>query len=178
MTTSDNWLAPRIYVACLAAYNAGILHGAWIDAAQDATDLRAEVDFMLRRSPIRNAEEWAIHDHEGFAPLSIHEYESLDDVCAAAVLIEEHREVAALMLDCLGGAEYYQEAQKAIEDRYAGEWDSVEDWVDELIGEGLYGPIPDGLRPYIDLGRIAGDLQMGGDINVLPGESSLHIFWA
>ena len=25
---------PRIYVACLAAYNNGILHGAWIDAAQ------------------------------------------------------------------------------------------------------------------------------------------------
>ncbi len=27
---------PRIYVACLAAYNNGHLHGAWIDAAQDA----------------------------------------------------------------------------------------------------------------------------------------------
>ena len=26
---------PRIYVACLAAYNNGHLHGAWIDAAQE-----------------------------------------------------------------------------------------------------------------------------------------------
>ncbi len=26
--------AIRIYVACLAAYNNGILHGAWIDATQ------------------------------------------------------------------------------------------------------------------------------------------------
>ena len=25
---------PRIYVACLAAYNNGYLHGAWIDADQ------------------------------------------------------------------------------------------------------------------------------------------------
>jgi antirestriction protein len=25
---------PRIYVACLAAYNNGNLHGAWIDATQ------------------------------------------------------------------------------------------------------------------------------------------------
>jgi Antirestriction protein (ArdA) len=25
---------PRIYVACLAAYNNGYLHGAWIDAIQ------------------------------------------------------------------------------------------------------------------------------------------------
>ena len=34
---------PRIYVACLAAYNAGILHGKWIDAAQDADSLHGEV---------------------------------------------------------------------------------------------------------------------------------------
>ena len=27
---------PRIYVACLAAYNNGYLHGAWIDADQGA----------------------------------------------------------------------------------------------------------------------------------------------
>ena len=25
---------PRIYVACLAAYNNGILHGAWIEATE------------------------------------------------------------------------------------------------------------------------------------------------
>lgn len=25
---------PRVYVACLAAYNSGFLHGAWIDAGQ------------------------------------------------------------------------------------------------------------------------------------------------
>ena len=29
---------PKIYVACLASYNAGILHGRWIDADQDADD--------------------------------------------------------------------------------------------------------------------------------------------
>jgi hypothetical protein len=26
--------APKIYVACLASYNNGILHGKWIDAVQ------------------------------------------------------------------------------------------------------------------------------------------------
>jgi len=31
---------PRIYVACLAAYNAGKLHGEWIDADQDAEAIR------------------------------------------------------------------------------------------------------------------------------------------
>lgn len=36
MTTSSDI---RIYVACLAAYNNGILHGAWIDADQDVDDM-------------------------------------------------------------------------------------------------------------------------------------------
>ena len=31
----------RIYVADLAAYNAGYLHGVWIDASQDLEDIQA-----------------------------------------------------------------------------------------------------------------------------------------
>lgn len=40
----------RIYVACLAAYNKGILHGAWIEANQDADQIRDEIAAMLARS--------------------------------------------------------------------------------------------------------------------------------
>ena len=36
-------LNPRIYVACLAAYNAGYLHGAWIDANQTADQIEDEI---------------------------------------------------------------------------------------------------------------------------------------
>lgn len=53
---------PRVYIACLAAYNSGKLHGRWIDADQDADDIRREVAEMLKASPEPNAEEWAIHD--------------------------------------------------------------------------------------------------------------------
>ena len=52
---------PRIYVACLAAYNSGYLHGAWIDADQPADDIQSAVGEMLAASPIPRAEEWAIH---------------------------------------------------------------------------------------------------------------------
>lgn len=31
---------PRIYAACLAAYNSGRLHGRWIDATQDPEETR------------------------------------------------------------------------------------------------------------------------------------------
>jgi len=47
----------KIYVACLAAYNAGHLHGAWINANQDAYDIWNEVSAMLMTSPIPETEE-------------------------------------------------------------------------------------------------------------------------
>lgn len=50
----------RIYVACLAAYNNGILHGAWIDAQQSVEAINADIQKMLRASPIEGAEEYAV----------------------------------------------------------------------------------------------------------------------
>ena len=44
--------ASRIYVACLAAYNNGILHGKWIPASTDTDEIWAEVSAMLKASPI------------------------------------------------------------------------------------------------------------------------------
>jgi len=64
---------PRIYVACLAAYNKGYLHGVWIDADQDADQIRGEIAAMLACSPVEDAEEYAIHDYEGFESVSISE---------------------------------------------------------------------------------------------------------
>ena len=62
-TTQDQ---QRIYVACLAAYNSGILHGEWIDIEDDIDETWAHINAMLKASPVADAEEWAIHDYEGF----------------------------------------------------------------------------------------------------------------
>ena len=78
MTTQTQKHTGRIYVACLASYNAGILHGKWIEATADADELKARVQAMLDRSPEPYAEEWAIHDYEGFDRLS--EWENFDDI--------------------------------------------------------------------------------------------------
>ena len=90
MSTTDNAKneTPRIYVACLAAYNNGRLHGRWIDAAQEADDIQTDVQAMLAESPQPGAEEWAIHDSDGFGPITIHEHESFADVAALAAFIE------------------------------------------------------------------------------------------
>lgn len=52
--------SPRIYVACLAAYNSGCLHGRWIDATTP-DEIWEQVRAMLADSPVPDAEEWAIH---------------------------------------------------------------------------------------------------------------------
>ena len=78
---------PRIYVACLAAYNEGILHGQWIDASSDESEMQEAVDAMLAASPIAGAEEWAIHDYEGFGYMS--EYEDLDHIAERVEVWEE-----------------------------------------------------------------------------------------
>ena len=45
----------RIYVACLASYNNGVLHGRWIDlAGLDVDDVQGEIAEMLRESKYPN----------------------------------------------------------------------------------------------------------------------------
>lgn len=47
----------RIYVACLAAYNSGRLHGEWIDCdGKDESDIWNEINAMLAQSPEPNVQ--------------------------------------------------------------------------------------------------------------------------
>jgi antirestriction protein len=45
---------PRIYVACLSAYNSGVHHGAWIDATQDPDTIWEAIHNILKTSPEPN----------------------------------------------------------------------------------------------------------------------------
>ena len=81
MTTN---FEPRIYVACLAAYNSGYLHGAWIDATEGVSEMQDQVNSMLAASPIAGAEEYTIHDYEDFGGAFISEYAGLPDVSEIA----------------------------------------------------------------------------------------------
>jgi antirestriction protein len=57
--------SPRIYVACLACYNDGKLHGQWIDATLDADDIDAQRVAMQAECG-HTDNDWAIHDSDGF----------------------------------------------------------------------------------------------------------------
>ena len=90
---------PRIYAACLAAYNNGHLHGRWIDATQDPEAIQAEISEMLGKSPIPLTEEWAIHDYEGFEGATLHEYSGIEKVAAMAAFIVERGKLGAKVLE-------------------------------------------------------------------------------
>ncbi len=70
----------RVYVADLAAYNNGKLHGVWINATDDLDDIQEQVNQMLDESPEQGAEEYALHDYEGFNGYGLGEYESIGSV--------------------------------------------------------------------------------------------------
>ncbi|HYM54202.1 MAG TPA: antirestriction protein ArdA, partial [Solirubrobacteraceae bacterium] len=151
---------PRVYVACLAAYNNGRLHGAWIDADQSAA-----------ASPELGAEEWAIHDYEGFGELRLSEWESFERVSAIAAGIAEHGEAfsAWLAYDTSRDATDMQ----AFEDAYRGEWDSLRDYAENFADDiGLYDAADKAGSHYVvvDLDMLTRDL----DIELYTAESDHH----
>lgn len=172
-TTIQTTDAPRIYVACLAAYNNGILHGAWVDAAQDAWALYDNVKAMLAVSPIAEAEEWAIHDYEGFGGLRLEEYTGLDRVAELAAFIAEHGAIGAALLDYCGGD--IDEAREAMAERYFGTHTSLADYVQDVTEETT--AIPSTLRYYIDWQAMARDAEMSGDLfTIATAWDVVHVF--
>lgn len=161
---------PRIYVACLTAYNNGKLHGRWIDATLDPDEIMEEVRAMLAESPEPGAEEWAIHDTEGFAGITIPESASFADVHELASNLEEHGEAFALYVE--DGHEW--DDVQGFEDAYAGTWDS-----EEAFAEGYYDgvwDIPEHLTYYIDWEKVARDLFIGDFWSERGPSGALHVF--
>lgn len=167
--------APCVYVACLAAYNDGVLHGCWIDAAQDESAIFAEVEAMLEASPIEDAEEWAIHDYDDFGGLVLSEWEGFAAVSEKALFLVEHGEPGALAL------QHYDDvatAREALEEHYQGEFESLADYAHHLTEEtGVMGEIPEYVRYYIDYEAMARDMDYSGDVICLEDAAGrLHIF--
>jgi len=163
-----------IYVACLAAYNNGKLHGCWIDATQELDDIQDQINSMLVSSPEEDAEEYAIHDYEGFGSYSLGEYEGVDSSQEVACFIEEHGELGA---ELHGYYSDIEDARKAVDESYCGCHTSVADYAQELTED--TGNSPSHLEMYIDYERMGRDMELGGDIfTIETGFQEVHIFWS
>lgn len=94
---------PRVWIACLASYNAGRLVGEWVDATD--IDNFTEAVERIKKAAVKEAraageyglyfpepEEFAIHDYDNFpgeVVSSLGEYPDWEKVVAIATAIEE-----------------------------------------------------------------------------------------
>lgn len=164
---------PRIYVACLAAYNAGCLHGRWIGATTP-DEIRARVRAMLADSPEPMADEWGIHGYEGFEGASLSEWASFETVCELADFIEEHGRLGAKLHRHFG--DDLKQARAAFDD-YAGEYRSLADFAEEITRE-TGTAIPDALQYYIDWQALGRDMELNGEVFAIEVDfDAVHVFW-
>lgn len=169
--------SPRIYVASLADYNAGELLGVWIDANQESEALHAEIEAMLARSDEDVAEEWAIHDYEGFGPFQVHEYEPMDVVSAVARGIAEHGTAFAAYVSWAGTGE---EALRAFDDCYLGSWPNLEVYARELAEdfgwEAKLRELPEDMRQYVSIDYDGVARLADAMMNIVEYNHAIYVF--
>lgn len=168
----------RIYVACLASYNSGMLHGEWIDIDETTTedDIQDAINAILRSSPCPNvevehpdgsgkvpsAEEWAVHDYEGPKGWAQGECPDIEALLESARLYHQHGLAWFAYVD-LVGKDFADESD--FEESYQGEYDSEEDYAENFLEEtGGLKDMPESLRSYFDYKKYARDLKLGGDM--------------
>lgn len=171
---------PRIWVGSLLDYNAGILHGDWIDATQDDDALHEQVQAILAASPTMAetgdpAEEWGIFDHDDFGGYKVQECDLLEDVARIARGIRDHGPAFAAWAELHDGD---QDMLDQFEKAYLGEYDSPEAWaetvmddhgIQERLEHELHGDMARYVR--IDTGAWVQDAWLSGDIAIIhkPG---------
>jgi antirestriction protein len=157
----------RIYVANLAAYNAGRLVGEWIDLPLSEDELREKIQSILDawNDGFSPSEEYAIHDYE--APFSIDEYDSpykVNEWAERLSNISEDEEVINAIIN------HFSTVEEAIETIENGEYRIYNDcndmadvayaWYEET---GRLAEIEKVISPsYIDWDAIGRDLEIEG----------------
>lgn len=149
MTTTET---PKVWIGCLASYNAGRLIGEWVDAtdvdemgeaqarvaAEAVKAAKAEKEYPLY---FGDPEEFFIADYDGFGDLAstLGEYPSYETVARIGALIEEHGEAFIGFVDtCEPDLETVTEDD--FYEAYRGQHSSEEDYSMERACEiGLGG---------------------------------------
>jgi antirestriction protein len=165
---------PKIYVADLAAYTNGKLHGVWINALSELDEMFDSIKDMLKTSPERYAEEYAIHDYEGFDGCSLSEYQSIESVREIAIFLDENPDLGVELLSYFNND--IKQAKNATLENYQGFYDSLADYAQAITEDST--SIPSHLNYYIDYERMARDIEMSGEIFMIKRNRSVHIFLA
>lgn len=174
---------PQVWIGCLAAYNAGRLHGKWVDAL-DTEEMNAAAAEIIRTSPAwqldGHAEEWFIADYDGFPGSVVRElgeYASFETVANVANALCDHEEPFAAWLEIQDSGLSLGDSDlgESFMEEYRGEWDSERDFAMEYVSDcgwsGLEpGQLDDsGLANYLDWDTIASELFQHGPYTLERG---------
>lgn len=175
-----NKVTPSIYVACLAAYNAGHLHGDWIEFYEgiDADDVQTAIDAILKTSPEPDAEEWDIHDSEYFADFKSHDLEKL---CQVAELIHQYGEEAVKGFISHVGEDYLFDRTCSFTDTYLGCFESEAAFCEnhfDISESAAKIQVFDWatLDQFIDWERIANDAFINTYYSHTPHYNEVHVY--
>ena len=169
---------PRIYVACLASYNNGILHGKWIDCDQGVDAMQAEISAMLADSPTVGAEEWAIHADANFCGITISENMDLDKVVEITEALVEYEDVFVAAYNNFRHSYSIDYILDIVKYSYCGVYENLGAYAEEVLNDSdsLNG-VPHNLLKYFDYEEYGKDMELNGEIwteNV--GYKRIHIF--
>ena len=165
----------KIYIADLAAYNAGKLIGKWLDLNNftDAEELKDAISDWLKE---RGIEEYAVHDYDDCpAEDKFGEDPDLDELYMYHTLYEKYGDSFVAWFDLF----YFRRLScDTWEDRYQdaliGEYDTWYDFAYDFLHEtGVIDQIPEHLRDYFDYEAYGRDVETNGDICEQDG----FFFW-
>lgn len=173
---------PRIWIASLADYNAGRLHGEWVDAAVEDADLTRVAQRIVDTSPEPGAEEWAIFDYDNFGSYRIHEYEDLAIVAAVARGIQKFGLAFAAWAElCDTNAD---DLETEFEDAFMGFYESRDAYLDSMLDDlgaddAIEKHVPQWLVAHVSIDRdgLIRDVQASGDVHIedAPG-GGIYVF--
>jgi len=169
----------RVYAACLAAYNNGLLHGRWLDVTGDVDALRADIAAMLADSPEPNAEEWAIHDYDGFNSSQWGENPDLEELCDhVQTLAKSEYDYDLIEGVCDNFSIDAREAIAYIEDNYQGKYPSLAHWAESFLEDTGSINLPQNLACYFDYASYGHDQEMEGTIFTVTANNAVHVLWS
>ena len=166
---------PIIYVANLAAYNAGRLKGKWIEPSTDADELAEQVADAIGGNVDRD--EWAFHDYAGFPNMG--ENPSLKAVAEMAELLEEH---PYAVVEAASDAGFVRrndvDALREWLDEGYGVYKSKQSYVEQMIDDagGLSNAVSkDQINYHFDYAAFGRDVALEDDEDRYEGMSDSEI---
>lgn len=175
---------PEIYVVCLASYNDGHIHGAWIDATKPAEDILKQIAIMqdegyypnpdmLSEGYYPDSDSYEIHCHKGFYHVKIYVNDDLEKVRAYALFIAEYGELGAELISNNNGN--LKKAKRFMDECYIGAYESREEYVIELLNQHYLPMIPEDLQPCIDCDCVKEAIFIRHGFSVKAGGKT-HVF--